>query len=41
MARRAISLGAQAEVFDAKATAALAGLEAALALPTAKFATDL
>jgi ribonuclease HI len=41
VARQAISLGVQAEVFDAEASAALAGLEIALALPTAKFATDL
>ena len=41
MLRQAISLGTTAEVFDAEATAALAGLEAAIELPSTRFATDL
>ena len=39
--RQAIPLGTTAEVFDAEATAALAGLEAAIDLPSTRFATDL
>lgn len=35
------SLGPYAEVFDAEASAALAGVKAALALPTARYANDL
>jgi ribonuclease HI len=39
--RKVFSLGRNAEVFDAEATAALRGAEAALTLPSARFATDL
>jgi ribonuclease HI len=39
--RKAYSLGQNAEVFDAEASAALTGAQAALALPSAKLATDL
>jgi len=39
--RKSYSLGRHAEVFDAEASAALTGAKAALALPTARFATDL
>ena len=39
--RRAIPLGPKAEVFDAETIAALAGVEADLALPTAAYATNL
>ncbi len=39
--RRAFSLGPHAEVFDAEAAAALAGIESALTLPTIRFANDL
>ena len=39
--RKAYSLGRHAEVFDAEASAALTGAKAALALPSARFATDL
>ena len=39
--RRAIPLGTGAEVFDAEAIAALAGVEAVTALPTATYATNL
>lgn len=39
--RKAFSLGRNAEVFDAEASAALTGAKAALSLPSAKFATDL
>jgi hypothetical protein len=39
--RQAIPLGTTAKVFNAEATAALAGLEAAIDLPLTRFATDL
>lgn len=39
--RKAFSMGYNAEVFDAEATAALNGARAALAAPSAKLATDL
>jgi hypothetical protein len=39
--RKAFSLGRNAEVFDAEASAALAGAKEALSTPSAKFATDL
>lgn len=41
IAKHSISLGKHKEVFDAEAIAALAGLEAALKLPTTRFATNL
>ena len=41
LTRRAIPLGTKAEVFDAEAIAALAGIEAALTLPTAAYAANL
>ena len=41
IARKAFSLGPNAEVFDAEAIAALRGAELALAAPSARFATDL
>jgi ribonuclease HI len=39
--RKAFSLGRNAEVFDAEASAALEGAKTALALPSARLATDL
>jgi len=39
--RKAFSMGCNAEVFDAEATAALNGARAALAAPSAKLATDM
>src|SRR5438045_188258 len=39
--RKAFSLGHNAEVFDAEASAALCGAKAALLAPTAKYATDM
>jgi len=39
--RKAFSLGRNAEVFDAEASAALCGAKAALLAPTAKYATDM
>jgi ribonuclease HI len=39
--RQSIPLGSKAEVFDAEAIAALAGAETAIALPSARFATNL
>jgi ribonuclease HI/endonuclease/exonuclease/phosphatase (EEP) superfamily protein YafD len=41
IARKVFSLGLNAEVFDAEATAALCGANLALAAPSARFATDL
>jgi ribonuclease HI len=39
--RKAFSLGCTAEVYDTEAIAALRGAQAALAAPSARFATDL
>jgi hypothetical protein len=39
--RKAFSLGRNAEVFDAEASAALRGAKAALLAPTAKLAIDI
>ena len=41
VSRQCFSLGYGADVFDAEAAAALAGIQAAVALPTARFASDL
>ena len=41
VSRQCFSLGYGADVFDAEAAAALAGIGAAVTLPTARFASDL